>query len=751
MVQADGAWELDEVSDLIQPKLVPSRLRAGVVGRDSLLERLTRSDAGSIVSVVAPAGYGKSTLLAQWAARDARPFAWVSLDEYDNDPKVFLTYVARALAGVEPLPHRVFDALKSPASSVLGSVVPRVSAAFASMRTPTVLVLDDVHLLRNSECRLAVQVLADHVPSGSQLALAGRTVPPLRVARVRADGRLVEIGRGDLAMSVEEASSLLRGAEVTVDSDQLDDLHLRTEGWPVGLYLAALSLRAGGVATSAPEQFTGEDVYLSQYVESEFFSRVSRAERLFLTRAAALDRLCGPLCEAVLDVPGIAPDLAVLAESNLLLVPLDHRDQWFRYHHLFRDLLRAELERTEPDLVPVLRRRAAAWHLQHDEPEEAMEYAILAGDVDLAAQLLETLWSPLYRHGRIATLERWFAWLEESGGIERRAVNAVNAALLAITTGQAARADRWTQAIDRWQAESAGPLFDGYSAALASIARAMIGRFGVDGMRADADEAAERWGDAPGMPRTIPLLQGVARLLSGDPAAADRYFAEAEAADPGLRSPDVYANTLCQRAVVAMARGDWAGADDFVGRARAELDSAGIEASFAAAFVAALRARILLHSGVGAGAAREVQTALRLRGLLSYALPYQALQSRFAIARVELALDDVAGARMIMQEVDDILRHRPEMGTLVEEAKELHRQLEAHTAVSVAGATSLTAAELRVLPLLATHLSYAEIGAELFVSKNTVRTQVASIFRKLDVTSRSQAVARSRELALIDG
>ncbi|MGH1551001.1 LuxR C-terminal-related transcriptional regulator [Leifsonia poae] len=750
-VQANGARDPDAEFDLIQSKLLPPRLRAGVVERESLVKRLLRADAGSIVSVVAPAGYGKSTLVAQWARQDDRPFAWVSVDEYDNDPKVFLTYVARALAEVEPVPQRVFDSLASPGSAVLGTAVLRVGAAFASMRTPSVLVLDDVHLLQNSECRLAVQALADHVPPGSQLVLVGRTAPPLRVPRLRADGRLVEIGRAHLTMSVEEAELLLRRAEVTVDEAQLDDLYVRTEGWPVGLYLAALSLRAGGVPGSSTEQFTGDDLYLSQYVEAEFLSRTSRAERLFLTRAAALDRFSAPLCEAVLDVPGAAASLAVLAESNSLLVPLDHRGQWFRYHHLFRDLLRAELERTEPNLLPTLRRRAAAWHVEHDEPEEAMEYSMLAGDVDTAARLLESLWGPLYRRGRIATLQRWFAWLDERAGIERRAMNAVNAALLGITTGQAAQAERWTTAIDRWQQESAGPRFDGYSAALASIAQAMTCRHGVARMRADADEAASLWEGPAEMPRTIPLLQGVARALAGDSTTADRYFAEAEVGDPGLRSADVYANTLCQRSLLAAARGEWTEAHDFLVRARAELRDAGIEDSFAAAFVAALRSRTLLHGADSAGARRELRTALRLRGLLTYALPYQALQCRLAIGHVELALDDVAGARTILGEIDDILRHRPEMGTLLDEVEELRRHVDAFSEIGVAGVTSLTAAELRVLPLLATHLTYAEIGAELFLSKNTVRTQVSSIFRKLDVASRSEAVARSRQLALLDG
>ena len=180
--------------------------------RSSLIERLARGDPRPIVSVVAPAGYGKTTLLSQWAERNGQAFAWVSVDEADNDPKVLLSYVAEALDAVEPIDERVFDALASPASSVPGSVVPRLGSAFSSMTSPVVLVLDDVHVLRNSECRAALSVLADHVPGGSRLALAGRAQPPLRIARLRAEGKIMEIGPDDLSLTREEASSLLRDA-----------------------------------------------------------------------------------------------------------------------------------------------------------------------------------------------------------------------------------------------------------------------------------------------------------------------------------------------------------------------------------------------------------------------------------------------------------------------------------------------------------------------------------------------------------
>jgi LuxR family transcriptional regulator, maltose regulon positive regulatory protein len=204
--------------DLVLSKLHWPLPRPGTVRRSPLIERLARSGPCPIVSVVAPAGYGKTTLLSQWAERNGHSFAWVSVEEPDNDPKILLTYVAEALDAVEPIDGRVFDALASPGSSVPGSVVPRLGLAFSSMSTPVVLVLDDVHMLHNSECRAALSVLADHVPDGSRLVLAGRAEPPLRVARLRAEGKILEIGPGELALSASEASSLLRHADVALGS-----------------------------------------------------------------------------------------------------------------------------------------------------------------------------------------------------------------------------------------------------------------------------------------------------------------------------------------------------------------------------------------------------------------------------------------------------------------------------------------------------------------------------------------------------
>jgi LuxR family maltose regulon positive regulatory protein len=731
--------------DLMASKLRRPVVRPGTVPRWSLIDRLSRDDLRPIVSVVAPSGYGKTTLLSQWAGRSGQSFAWVSLDERDNDPKVLLSYVAAALNAVQPVGERVFEALASPVSSVPGSVVPRLGSAFWSMTVPVVLVVDDVHLLHNTECRDALSVLADHVPAGSRLVLAGRDEPPLRIARLRAEGRLLEIGPGDLSLSREDAAALLRAAEVTLGGDEVAALHRQTEGWAAGLYLAALGLKEGGPLGTAAVSFGGDDRLVSQYMEAEFLARISARHRAFLTRTAVLERMCGSLCEAMLEQPGSAATLTELAHSNLLLVPLDRRRQWYRYHHLFRDMLLAELERLEPGLLPVLRRRAAAWCLANGRAEEALEYSIAAEDVDEVARLVETLALPALRQARLTTLQRWFGWLDARGGIEPHRMVAVWASVLAATAGRSAEAERWADVVDRWESRDDART-DDPAQAWAAVLRALVCRHGVKQMLADADEAVRRFGTAGVAAPVAGTCRGLALLLSGDPQGADTCFEEVLSGGGDIGAPDVLADTLCERSLLAIARGDWSSAEAFASQARIRERQAGIQE----VLVCAVQARVALHRGDVAAARRELVSAQMLRSFLTYVFPHLAVQARLELIRVHLALADMAGARTLMREVDEILERRPDLGTLVGEVRALRARLSAERAPAAAGASSLTAAELRVLPMLATHLSFAEIGTEMFLSPHTVKSQAMSIYRKLSASSRHQAVTRSRELGLLE-
>jgi LuxR family maltose regulon positive regulatory protein len=486
---------------------------------------------------------------------------------------------------------------------------------------------------------------------------------------------------------------------------------------------------------------------VSEYVEAELLARIPARDRVFLTRTAVLERMCGPLCEAVLEAPGSAATLDHLARSNLLLVPLDRRGQWYRYHHLFRDMLLAELERLEPGMIAVLRRRAAAWCLANGAPEEALEYSMAAEDVDQAARLVQNLTLRTYRQGRVTTCQRWHRWLEDRGGIEGHPAVAALACIVAATMGRPVEAERWADAVDRWQDQdrSADPVAEAWAAEM----RALLCRRGIEQMRADTDETARRFAAATIVMPAAAFLQGIARVLSGDLDGGDAFFEDVISTGDSA-APDVLAGALCQRSLLAMTRGHWDQAEALASQAAAVLRRAGIEDSYASLLVSAVQARAALHRGDAAAARRALVSAQRLRPLLTYALPHLAAQARIELIRVHLALADRAGARTLMREVDELLKRRPGLGTLVGEASELRDRLATVRGPDAPGASALTGAELRLLPMLCTHLSVPEIGAELVLSPHTIKSRMKSIYRKLGATSRSQAVTRARELGLVE-
>ena len=410
--------------DLLESKLRPPRVRDGTVPHEMLISSLEeRSGSMPIVLLSAGPGWGKTTLLAEWALRSGRPFAWVSVDEQDNDPILLLTYVATALDRLSPLDPAVFDALATPGVSVEARVVPRLGAALARIDQAVVLALDDLHLLHDRQCLDALAALARHVPAGSQLTLSARGGPALSPAALRAHGLTIEVGPEDLRLDEDGAGRLLGGAGVDLPAVELAELTEHAEGWPAGLYLAALSIRARGASTKGAATFAGSDRLVADYLRSELLAYLSPDEARFLSHTAVLERMSGPLCDAVLESSGSAAILESLERSNQFVVPLDRDRQWYRYHHLFQELLRVELEQAEPELVPRLLGHAGEWCAANGQLEAAFGYAQQAGDVDRAAKLFEMCGPLVYQSGRIATTERWLGWLEAHGAMERNAAS----------------------------------------------------------------------------------------------------------------------------------------------------------------------------------------------------------------------------------------------------------------------------------------------------------------------------------------
>jgi LuxR family maltose regulon positive regulatory protein len=313
---------------VIETKLVPPEVRPGTVMRGELLDRLDGARASSVVGIFAPAGYGKTTLLAQLIAREQRPVAWVSLDEGDDDPVVLLLHVAVAVDRVLALTPELFAVLASPGPFEPGLIY-RVCSEL-SMASEHLLVLDDVHLVSGSFSRDAIAALALHVGPGSQIVLSGRGSDGLPIARLRAAQQLWEIGAADLALDEAETRAVLAHAGVRRSRDDALWLAGRTEGWAIGVYLAALSLKAHTTMSDALAGFTGEDRYVVDYVRSEFLEGLASPDVRFLTETAILDRLSGPLCDAVLQTTGSARKLEELERSNLNLVPLDRVRERYR-------------------------------------------------------------------------------------------------------------------------------------------------------------------------------------------------------------------------------------------------------------------------------------------------------------------------------------------------------------------------------------------------------------------------------------
>jgi LuxR family maltose regulon positive regulatory protein len=731
---------------LPESKFQPPAARPGIVARTALVEQLVATRV-PVITVAAPPGYGKTTLMAQWAERIGSRAAWLSCDEGDNDPVVLLSALAVALDRIGPVDPAIFSALASSGADI--TMIPKFVAAVASVQSPVTVILDHAEAVTNRQCLNTIAEFALRLPPGWQLALASRTVVPLPAARLRALGGIFEVSAGDLVMGQPEARSLLEGAGIRVDEASLRDLLQRTEGWPVGLYIAALAIKSGIRQSDVGFTFTGDDMYMGDYLRSELLDRISGEEASFLVRTSVLGRMSGPLCDAILGQQGSGALLEQMEARNLLVVPLDRRREWYRYHHLLRELLQAELRRREPDLALDLNFRAAAWFEANAMPETALGHAQAAGDYDRVARLILEMQQPVWASGRVETVLRWMTWIRDITSAEHYGAIAAHGSLLFALMGQPGEAERWAAAAER--ASPAGILPDGSTieATLAYL-RAILCRDGIAAMRRDARIA---WaGLSPASPYRATMLytEGISYLLESDTARSEPMLARALDLATHSGSLPLAGLILAEQCCAAAERNDWSEITMLAKRAATIVEDGNFGDYWTSALVYAWASRAASHDGDIARARFYLGRASRLRPLLTYALPVVSVQALLEMARSYITLGDPEGAAAILAQIRGILQQRPDLGVLDALAGQLQTTL-ATTKAPAVGASSLTAAELRLLPLLSTHLSYAEIGDRLHVSKNTVKTQVYSAFRKLGVSSRSQAVVRARDLGLDAG
>jgi LuxR family maltose regulon positive regulatory protein len=743
---------LDEVKvtetpfDISEAKLAPPSTREGTVAKTDVIRDLCTSRT-PLVTVVAPAGYGKTTILARWAESDPRPFAWVALDPRDDDPVVLLRYIAGAIHRLEALPPEVFDALSGAGGSGWTKRVAGLGNALAAREQPFVLALDDLHSVVNPACSDVLAELLRSIPAGSQIAVATREEPALPLGRLRALGWVHEVGPAELRLDRSESEVLLRAAGIDLGEGEVDELTQRTEGWPAGLYLAALSIRAGSPNPASTEVFTGDDRFVTDYFRVELMSKLPDTEARFLKHTSVLERMCGGLCDSVVGSTGSAEVLERLERTNRFVVPLDRRGEWYRYHHLFAELLRSELARSEPAAAAELSRKAMEWCIADDLPEAALTYGQAAGETDAVAKLVDELALPTHYDGRMETLEGWLRWFSEDE-LGLYPALAVLGGWLRALTGRTAEAERWLAIAEG--STSAIPLSDG-SATIdpwVAVLRAGMMPAGPDRAVEDGDLAVAELAPGSAWRPAALTLRGSAQFVLG---ATESAIADLTAAVQGggeASQPLTVAHA--QLALLAIRRGAWNEAGQHAAAGETVVKNAGLSDYSTSALVHVGTARIALHEGRQEDAQAAVTAAHRLRPMLDYGIPWLTMQVGIELARAHLALAEPGPARTVLSEAEQVLALRPQMGILIDDARELKSLLGATSGPDGAWAMSLTRAELRLLPYLATHLTFPEIGSRLFISRNTVKSQAVSVYRKLGVSSRSDAIERAVEIGLLE-
>jgi LuxR family transcriptional regulator, maltose regulon positive regulatory protein len=738
--------------------LIPSKLAAPVprqrVSRRALLDFCVGRPR-KLTLIRAPAGWGKSTLLADWYALESeiRLFAWVALDPDDNDPVRFWTYLINALRIVDPSAGEVsLPMLRTPRVSVVDDVLPALCNELTELPDQVVLVLDDYHLIANPEIDDGLAFLVEHLPQTLELVLSSRSEPALPLARLRARGELVEIDAQQLRFSDEEAELFLNDLH-GLDLDRQDVIRLRelTEGWAAGLYLATLTIRGRTGAHEFIDSFSGDNRHVVDYLSAEVLAGLPEEMRRFLLDTAVLDRLCAPLCDAVTDQAGSEHTLHELERSNFFVIPLDARREWYCYHHLFAELLRHELALTGPERARTLHRRASAWHREFGSASESIHHAIAAGDVGDAAELILGYWIEARDLARLETLLAWLDDLPAATVTSDARLCLVKATTLQ-EVGRIAEADQWLEAA---AGDAADPsLLAGPASVAAGVAASRaINRYflgDVSGIAETARPALELEETGSDYWRSALLTTfGVSTFLGGDGRTASALLDEAVTSSRQSGHALALIHALGWCAVVHAAIGEPDRARQLLDDTEALLKETGLKAYYGLSMAHVARGKLL----EGQGQLREADEALAQgialarRGDAKFDLSYGLLTH----AEVKGGLGDRRAAKDMLREARQAVEACVDPGVLPELVARVERRLRLvpSRATRTPYDEDLSDRELAVLRLLATDLTQREIGEALYVSFNTVKTHVKSIFRKLDVATRADAVSRARELRLL--
>jgi LuxR family maltose regulon positive regulatory protein len=729
------ASRLDRPAEIrpLASRLRPPRAHVGLVVRETLIERL-RETRAPLILVSAPAGYGKTTLLAQWAERDGRPFAWLQLAELHDDRVAFLTYLATAISGVADVDPRLVGLMRANEPPIEELILPALGSAVEAA-DPFLLVVDDAHLVGNPACWRYAGILLDQLPDGARLALASRGHPPVALPRLRAGGSVEEVRLNDLRLSRTEARAALALHGCDPTAQELEELLEATEGWATGIYLALLAgddCPTGDLLTGV----RGDRRAIAEYLTTEILDRQPAELQQFLLSTCILDRLSAGLCRTVTGRADAAALLDTLARDNLFVTPLDDHDESYRYHHLFRELLLAQLERRAPETTQGLHRRAAAWYETHGDGERSVRHSLACGTgAEELADLVARTCDEFLSAGQMRRAWRLLALFDDEP-ILSSPVLALTAATISSYVPDARAQRLGRQAMDMDVGDGPTPVMATSLKAWQAVLRASCAPDGVTRMREDSilarrllETDANDWLDF------ATRMQAMACYLSGQ---VQRATAMCEEQRPkGSSDPEVTLWWLGLRALIAADQADWAQV--------AELDDAGRDLGIPEAILPPILAHALLLGHVGdPGALGYVETAGRDLLETSFATQWRSVLCADVFGEVALRVGDLPSAERWVTEAEAILARWVDAGTLRGRTKRLREALEERRM-----ADPLTAAERRILDLLPTQLTARQLAARLFLTENTVKSHLSHIYRKLGVTTRTDAVETARRLGLL--
>ncbi len=645
----------------IESKLHAPGPRGDWVDRPELVRDLAGATA-RLILVDAPAGFGKTTLVAQWRASPAefRPFAWLSLDRGDDDPGRLWWYVVCALQRACPgFGGDILRALRVHTPDVAGEVLPILLNRLAELPEPVVLVLDDYHKIKERSCHQQLAFLLQHLPPAAQIVLITRADPPLPLARMRAAGELAEFRAHQLRFAPEDAAVLVRGiSAVQLSEPDLADLVERTEGWPTGVCLAALSLRGHPAPSAFVHQFTGNHRFIVDFLAEEVLSRQPTEIRQFLARTSILGRFCAPLCDAVIGSADAAEIIEVLERENLFVVPLDENRGWFRYHHLFGQVLRSELARAEPGIMPALHESASAWHRRSGSAHEAISHALAAGDATGAIDLIGRRWYSYVYSGQVATVRGWMRSLGDDA-IAADPVAAHCAAWVAAISGDRASVRRLLPVLEAGAHE--GPFPDGIRSPQSSAAllQATFGFEGIGPMREAGAMAVTLESDKQSPWSALArATYGLALYFCGDLEGATEQAEAALVGEGSIALVRMLSFAVLSLIAIEERRPDQAG--EYALTARDIAGDLGLSAAPQTSLAYAAAGAVYASTGRLQEARSEFEHALRSRRRPPGISPWATVEILLRLAPVLAGLDDRAGAAALLDEARLMLTALPD-------------------------------------------------------------------------------------------